>query len=158
LNVRFFTALASVTLFMAFGFVLRHFEDMKVSEMAKAAFGTFLCATILLFVWLNVETYLFTVKSIHAAQQARWAAHMAISLVWGLYASALLIFGFAKRVRLARFSALALFGVTALKLVFVDLADEKEVYRIVSFVVLGLLIIAASYLYHRAEKQFTAHR
>ncbi len=158
LNVRFVTALATVTLFMVFGFVLRCFEDMEVSETARAAFGTFLFATILLFVWLNAETYLFTVESIHAAQQARWAAHMAISLVWGVYASGLLIFGFAKGVRLARLSALALFGVTALKLVFLDLAGVEEVYRIISFVVLGLLIIAASYLYHRAEKQFTAHR
>jgi len=156
LNLRFVAALAGVGLFMAFGFALRQYEDLHMPAMARLAFGTFVAAVILLFVWLNVETCLFTVKSIHSAQQARWAAHMAISLVWGVYASGLLVFGFAKRVRVARLSALALFGITALKLVFVDLAGVQEIYRIISFVVLGLLIIAASYLYHRAEKQLTA--
>ena len=68
------------------------------------------------------------------------------------------LFGFAKQVRVARLSALALFGATALKLVFVDLAGVEEVFRIISFVVLGLLIIAASYLYHRAEKQLVSKK
>jgi uncharacterized membrane protein len=153
LNLRFVAALAGVGLFMAYGFVLRRVEDLRVDAMVTSAFGTFVAAVILLFVWLNLETYLFAVKSVQTVQQARWAAHMAMSLVWGVYASGLLVFGFAKRVRVARFGALALFGVTALKLVFVDLAGVEEIYRIVSFVVLGLLIITASYLYHRAEKQ-----
>ena len=155
-NLRFIAGLASVGLLMAYGFTIRQYEDLNVPEMAKSAFGTFVAAVILLFLCLNVETYLFTMETIPDGQQARLAAHMAISLVWGVYASGLLVFGFAKRVRVARLSALGLFGVTALKLVFVDLAGVQEVYRIISFVVLGLLIIAASYLYHRAEKQLTA--
>ena len=155
-NLRFVAALAGVGLFFGHGFVLRRFEDLQVPAVAKSAFSSFVAAVILLFVWLNVETYIFTVKYMSTVQQARWAAHMGISLVWGVYASGLLVFGFAKQVRVARLSALGLFGVTALKLVFVDLAGVQEVYRIVSFVVLGLLIIAASYLYHRAEKQLTA--
>ncbi|MCP4453972.1 MAG: DUF2339 domain-containing protein, partial [Planctomycetes bacterium] len=155
LNLRFVAALAGVALFMTYGLVLRRVEDLKVQAVVRSVFGTFVAAVILLFVWFNVETYLFTVKSIDAAEQARLAAHMAISLVWGVYASGLLVFGFAKRVRVARLSALALFGATALKLVFVDLSGVEEIYRIISFVVLGLLIIAASYLYHRAEKQLT---
>ncbi|MCF7975719.1 MAG: DUF2339 domain-containing protein [Phycisphaerae bacterium] len=158
LNLRCATALAGVGLFMAYGFVLRQFEDLTVPDIAQSAFVTFVAAVILLFVALNAETYLFAIKSIHAVQQARWAAHMAISLVWGVYASGLLVFGFAKRVRVARLSALALYGVTALKLVFVDLAGVQEVFRIISFLVLGLLIIAASYLYHRAEKQLVCNK
>ena len=52
-----------------------------------------------------------------------------------------------------RLVALGLFGVTALKLVLFDLARAEEIYRIVSFMGLGLLMIAASYLYHRMEKK-----
>ncbi len=155
LNLRFVAALAGVGLLMAHGFVLRRYEDLQVPAVARLAFSTFVAGAVLLFVWLNAETYLFAIKQISVVQQARWAAHMGISLVWGVYASGLLIFGFAKQVRVARLSALGLFGLTALKLVFVDLAGVQEIYRIISFVVLGLLIIAASYLYHRAEKQLS---
>jgi uncharacterized membrane protein len=52
-----------------------------------------------------------------------------------------------------RFAALMLFGITALKLVIVDMARVNQIYRIVSFLVLGLLMIGASYLYHRLEKR-----
>jgi uncharacterized membrane protein len=37
--------------------------------------------------------------------------------------------------------------------VLVDMAKVHEVYRIVSFLVLGVLMIGASYLYHRVEKR-----
>jgi uncharacterized membrane protein len=36
------------------------------------------------------------------------------------------------------------------------MAKVEEVYRIVSFFVLGILMIAASYLYHRIEKRLDA--
>jgi uncharacterized membrane protein len=55
-------------------------------------------------------------------------------------------------VRIYRLCALALFGVTSLKLVIVDMANVRDIYRIISFLVLGLLMIGASYLYHRVEK------
>jgi uncharacterized membrane protein len=72
--------------------------------------------------------------------------------VWGVYATALLAVGFRGRNRPLRLVGLALFGLTALKLVLVDMAEVKQIYRIVSFLVLGLLMIGASYLYHRVEK------
>jgi len=65
----------------------------------------------------------------------------------------MLVIGFWQNIRLMRLSALALFGATALKLVIVDMARVQEIYRIVSFFVLGILMIAASYLYHRVEKR-----
>ncbi len=40
-------------------------------------------------------------------------------------------------------------------LVLLDLTFLKDVYRIVSFLVLGLLMLAASYIYHRLEKRLT---
>ncbi len=64
--------------------------------------------------------------------------------------------GFWRKVRSLRLSALGLFGLTALKLVVVDMANVKGVYRIASFFALGLVMIGASYLYHRIEKRTDA--
>ena len=52
--------------------------------------------------------------------------------------------------------ALALLGLTAIKLVLVDMATVKQMYRVVSFLVLGILMIGTSYLYHRVEKWLEA--
>jgi uncharacterized membrane protein len=89
-------------------------------------------------------------------ERARWAAQTSLSILWGVYATVILAFGFWRSIRSLRLSALGLFGLTALKLVIVDMAKVREVYRIVSFFVLGVLMIAASYLYHRVEKRLEA--
>ena len=54
--------------------------------------------------------------------------------------------------RLLRFAALGLFGITAAKLVLVDIAGVKQIYRVISFFVLGLLMMGGAYGYHRVEK------
>jgi uncharacterized membrane protein len=80
---------------------------------------------------------------------------MSLSVTWGAYAIAMLAIGFWRKVRSLRLAALGLFGLTALKLVLIDMAKIQEVYRIISFLVLGVLMIGASYLYHRVEKRLS---
>lgn len=106
-----------------------------------------------LLILLSVETYGYLRQTIQDYSQNRYASQMALSIVWGLYAVVALIVGFAKRIRPLRFGALALFGVTTLKLILFDMSMVKQIYRIVTFVALGLLMIGASYLYHIVEKK-----
>jgi uncharacterized membrane protein len=40
-------------------------------------------------------------------------------------------------------------GVTVLKVFFIDLSSLETFYRIISFIVLGLLLLAVSYGYNR---------
>ena len=157
LNGRFAAALALLVMAFAHAFVLRSLPQISTKDelsFAKVLYGI---VVAWLFVLLNIETYLYFSKTITDPERARWTTQMALSIIWGAYAAAMLAVGFWRNVRLLRFSALALFGATALKLVLVDMARVEEVYRIVSFFVLGILMIAASYLYHRVEKRlFTA--
>ncbi|MDP7288486.1 MAG: DUF2339 domain-containing protein, partial [Phycisphaerae bacterium] len=114
-----------------------------------------------LYVWFTVsQLALLTVEpagwlyhNIADRQESAWTVQMSISIVWGLYASAMLSIGFWKRVMPLRLAALALFGFTAIKLLLVDMANVEKIYRIVSFFVMGILMVAASYAYHKAEKQ-----
>ena len=69
--------------------------------------------------------------------------------VLGRSAVALLAIGFARRIAPLRYLAIALFGVTIIKVFVVDLANLETVYRIVSFIVLGVLLLAASFLYQQ---------
>jgi uncharacterized membrane protein len=48
---------------------------------------------------------------------------------------------------------LALLGVTALKVFLLDLSELDRAYRIVSFIVLGAILLAVSYLYQRSQQR-----
>jgi uncharacterized membrane protein len=48
-----------------------------------------------------------------------------------------------------RYAALALLGVTLLKILIIDMADVQAIWRILSFLCVGLLLLAVSYIYHK---------
>ena len=60
-----------------------------------------------------------------------------------------MILGFARNVAMLRRAAIGLFAATVLKVFIRDMANVETPYRILSFLVVGLLLVAASYLYHR---------
>jgi hypothetical protein len=76
-----------------------------------------------------------------------------LTVAWGAEAIALLAAGFALRDRVLRLSGLALFLICTLKLFFWDLRNLETLPRIVSFIVLGLLLVAVSWVYTRFRDQ-----
>ncbi len=48
--------------------------------------------------------------------------------------------------------ALLLLSATTLKVFFWDLASLDRIYRIVSFIVLGAILLAVSYLYQKSQR------
>jgi len=155
LNERFFAAIAVVLMIFADGYVLRYFRELCEQHekiTAKVLYGI---GITLLFILLNVEMFLYFSTSISDPARARWATQMSLSILWAVYATVLLAIGFWRGARVLRLSSLGLFCVTALKVVIMDMANVEQVYRIVSFMVLGALMIGASYLYHRVEKRLS---
>jgi uncharacterized membrane protein len=80
---------------------------------------------------------------------ARGYADTALSIAWSALASALLAIGFLARRRTVRLAGLGLLGVVTAKIIVVDLAEASSLLRVASFFVLGSILIAASYAYHR---------
>jgi uncharacterized membrane protein len=80
------------------------------------------------------------------ARFARRAAGLGLSVLWTLFATSLLAGGLAARSRALYYSAYALFGFTALKVVFVDLATFPTLLRMFSFLALAVLLMAGAYL------------
>lgn len=72
-----------------------------------------------------------------------------ISVAWALQAFTLILVGLAKNRPLLRYLGFVLFGVTVGKIVIVDMSQLEKVYRIVSFIGCGLLLVAAGYFYQR---------
>jgi uncharacterized membrane protein len=77
------------------------------------------------------------------------AQHLALSLLWTGYATALLLLGVRTQSALLRWQALALYGLAVIKVFFYDSSFLERFYRIVSFFILGLVLLFVSFLYQR---------
>lgn len=83
----------------------------------------------------------------------RLAEQLALSVIWAAYGGAVLVYGRLRNRRMLRLLALGLLALTALKVFFWDLSSLDRVYRIISFIVLGAVLLAVSYLYQRSQQQ-----
>ena len=78
-----------------------------------------------------------------------------VSIFWALYAAVLTAIGFGMRMSSARRLGLALFIITAIKVV-IDVWDLGQIYRIVSFIVFGVIALAASFIYAKYKDRLKA--
>ena len=83
------------------------------------------------------------------AQRIRLRLQVGMSILWTLYAAGVLAWGFARRAAAMRYAALALFGLVIVKVFLVDLAELEAIDRILSFLVLGLVLLGVSALYQK---------
>jgi uncharacterized membrane protein len=72
-----------------------------------------------------------------------------LTMAWGVEAVALLAAGFPLRDRLQRLSGLFLFLICVMKLFLYDLRQLETVNRILSFIVLGVILVSVSWIYTR---------
>src|SRR5579864_6397620 len=71
------------------------------------------------------------------------------SALWMAYGAMLMIIGFLRRSAFVRWQALLLIAVTVGKVFIYDVSELDRGYRIVSFIVLGVLLLAISFVYQR---------
>ncbi len=102
-----------------------------------------------LFGFLNVELYRFTTQFMRSIEL------VGISVLWSLFAVGLMVIGVWMRRKAYRLSAIVLFIITALKVLVSDTAEVSTPYRILSCLVLGVLLVAVSFLYHRFSERLT---
>ncbi|MES0335577.1 MAG: DUF2339 domain-containing protein [Candidatus Magnetobacterium sp. LHC-1] len=102
---------------------------------------------VVLFIVLNVETSAFFGSYL---PQGKFAA---ISVLWSAFAAVLLLRGFVHNNKAMRHVAFGLFLITLFKVFFFDMSRFSTPYRIISFIILGLVLVAASYLYHNYKDQ-----
>jgi uncharacterized membrane protein len=90
-----------------------------------------------------------------AQQQQRWAGHMSLSVLWTLYAAALVAAGFRLAVPALRTAGLGLFGLTLLKVVLVDISELRQFYRIVAVLALGFVLLGVAWAYQRMRTRLS---
>lgn len=78
------------------------------------------------------------------------------SALWMAYGAMLMIVGFLRRSAFVRWQALILIAFTIGKVFIYDLSQLDRGYRIVSFIVLGILLLAISFVYQRDWLQLSS--
>lgn len=84
-----------------------------------------------------------------ASQAIQSRGSIALSLFWLAYAVILLVIGFAGRFKPVRLGGIALMSLAIVKLFFVDLWSLGTLYRIVSSICLGVVLLAISFIYQK---------
>ena len=97
----------------------------------------------------EIQTYFELPATLAGGSDNGLAEGLAISLLWTIYAVVLLTFGVRQRQPALRWQALALFGVTTVKVFFSDTAALQGFYRIGSAVALGVVLLVVSFVYQR---------
>ena len=70
----------------------------------------------------------------------------------GFWGAALIATGLRSNIRSLRYTGLSLLGLTAAKVVLVDLRSAPPVWRVVGFISTGLLMLGVAVLYGRVER------
>jgi uncharacterized membrane protein len=77
------------------------------------------------------------------------AQQLGLSLLWIVYGAGLLFAGIKRGLRALRWQALVLIGIVVVKVFLFDLSSLARFYRIVSFLVLGLVLLGVSFWYQK---------
>jgi uncharacterized membrane protein len=113
---------------------------------AKTVFASSALAVLFVYTTLELNTYLHSYLD--------GMRYGGISILWSVFALSFLLVGILRNLRPLRYAGLTLFAVVAYKVFFVDLAQLDSFYRIIAFIVLGLLVLAASFVYLKFRESF----
>ncbi len=167
LNDRFVGLLVVIAAAYVVAALLRKSGHIDWSKESAEAIGVF--SVILILVLLTGETrdafekkllFLNSPESDGSASitTIENLKQLSLSGVWLLYSISLMGIGIWRRVRSLRVMAIALFGATILKIFIYDLSFLETLYRIFSFIGLGVVLLVVSYLYqHYKDVIFLEH-
>ncbi len=110
-------------------------------------------AFVAALVGLSAEPPVWLLEHVADPIEAGRTALFSVTVMWVLIAATLLVLGFSRDRRWLRLVALAIFALTAAKLLLLDMSGAQQLYRILAFVLVGLVFVGASWLYHRVERR-----
>ena len=137
----------------AVAWVYRRHDQEALFEKRNGMTLAVLGASTLLVIALSAESQLYWDLRGDYSADARFAASLMLSFVWTLCAAAFIAVGLRRNHAPIRYLAIALFGITVVKVFLVDLSVLGGIYRILGFIGVGLALLAVSFLYQRAKKK-----
>ncbi|MBC8754468.1 DUF2339 domain-containing protein [Kordia sp. YSTF-M3] len=103
----------------------------------------------------------FTILCILSSELIHWFSmasnaasdKLGLSILWGSYALFTIVLGIWKKKKYLRIGAMALFGITLVKLFLYDIAHLTTIAKTIVFVSLGVLLLIISFLYNKYKSK-----
>ena len=150
-NLRFLTLAGTAVGLAVAAFYVRHRLKVKVRMEGGLWAGALVVANLLALVAVSLEAWDF-VQGLSLDLDLDLAAQVVLSALWLLWAAALIAAGIRRNAPGLRWQGLALLLVVVAKTFLVDLSFLDQGYRILSFLIVGALLVAVSFLYQRRRR------
>ncbi len=167
-NERFLTALVVAASTFLSAYFIHKRREASYAQAGSITF--FVAAHVILLIALSIEAFdYFAVPLARLQTQTAafptyeaymglynkylYAQKLSLSGIWATYSVALTVIGFIKKHAPSRLFAIALFFITIFKVFIFDLSQLENIYRIISFIGLGIILLAVSFLYTRFRQQ-----
>jgi uncharacterized membrane protein len=85
------------------------------------------------------------------AAEPSQTAQVALSVFWGVVGLVAIVAGLVANVRELRYGGLALLGLGVVKVFAYDLRELDQLYRVLSFIVVGIVMLIGAYAYQRVR-------
>lgn len=76
-----------------------------------------------------------------------------LSVLWVSFAVAMIVIGIKRKQAIMRITAMAILGITMLKMFFYDLSTLSTIYKTIVFIAIGGLLLVGAYFYQTLSKQ-----
>ena len=150
-NLRFLTLAGAAIGLAVAGFTVRRLLEKPLpQERTGWAIGLGI-ANVVALIAVSLETWDF-VQGLGFDLDLDLAAQVALSALWLLWAAALVAAGIRRDAPALRWQGLALLLVVVAKTFLIDLSFLDQGYRILSFLIVGALLVAVSFLYQRRRR------
>ena len=165
-NSRFFTYLLAIAVL---GAVIKYGEPLVSENLRPILNAGKIALSLLALTALTLEASdFFDWRLVHPSGQLTQLAYehsaqlrvmreFTYSAIWLIYGAALMAAGFWKRSGFLRWQALTLMAFTVVKVFVYDVSALDKGYRIVSFVALGGVLLAVSFIYQRDWLKLSRH-
>ncbi len=124
---RLFAFLSGIILFYFLSWHMKN-RDYKKEQIVPIIYSWFGTSLMGLLILLEMENY--------------W-----VSVGWAVLAIVTLIVGFAANNKYLRLQGIILFGITIIRVFLYDTRELEPIYKTISFIVLGLILLLASFIY-----------
>lgn len=162
-NIRLLSALVIVAVLSAIASMIHKHRDQLISDEASLLTFYYVGINATLLWALSLEVIDYYNARIAGTYDAYGnvrgggsevvsfenSKRVALSILWLAYASIALMVGIQQKARFIRQFAIALLAVTVFKIFIYDTANLSDIYRFVSFITLGVILLMIGFAYYR---------
>ncbi len=151
LNYPALTFLAVIAAISVSAYLYSLYTDIALEE--KTHVSILVIGGLLLLLVFFTQEALRYIEYIFINENDFWKQNMTseltVSIIWMLYSIILITVGIIKKNRPVRLMAIAIFSLTIAKVFLNDIAYLESIYKVISFILLGVILITVSFLYQK---------